>query len=386
MEQLITSNFKLGILGGGQLGKMLTLTASNWDVKTYVLDPSDTCPASNTCNYFVKGDYSSYDSVYNFCKHLDMITVEIENVNIDALLKLKKEGKKIFPNPEILKTIKDKGLQKQFYAKHNLPTSKFKLFSNKQEVLSAIQNNEISIPFVQKLRTDGYDGKGVVVINNNQDFDNIFNAPSVIEEKVKIEKEIAVIVCRSTKNEVKCFPVVEMEFNPVANLVEYLICPASISMEIAKKATEIAKKIIAKFDYEGILAVEMFLDKKNNILINEIAPRPHNSGHHTIEGTFTSQYEQHLRAIFGFPLGSTNLKLPSIMINILGEKGFEGNVKYEGLTKCMHIEGVKLHIYGKKITKPYRKMGHATILDHDINSAKEKAKFIKKNLKVVAYN
>jgi 5-(carboxyamino)imidazole ribonucleotide synthase len=384
MEQLITSDFKLGILGGGQLGKMLTLAASNWDVNTYVLDPSRVCPSAQTCTKLVQGDYNSFSTVYNFGKDLDMITIEIENVNLEALRKLKEEGKKIYPCPEKLAIIKDKGLQKEFYKKNGFPTSKFQLFENETEIKDAVKSGLINYPFVQKLRKEGYDGRGVKIVNALNNLNELLTGKSVVEHKVDVYKELSVIVARSVKGEIKCFPLVEMEFNPKANLVEYLICPASVSDTIAVSAEKLATDVVEALDYEGILAVEMFLDKENNLLINEIAPRAHNSGHHTIESIFTSQYEQQLRAIFGFPLGSTTLKIPSIMINILGDPDYEGKVNYLGLTKCMAIDGVKLHIYGKKTTKPYRKMGHVTILDKDLNQAREKAKYIKENLKVIA--
>lgn len=386
MEQLVTSNFKLGIIAGGQLGKMLALAASNWDVKTYILDPKEDCPAANICTHFTKGNYNDYNTVYEFGKKVDMITFDIENINIEALLKLKSEGKRIFPEPEILKIIQDKGAQKEFYRDHQIPTSGFLLLDSRQEILNAVSNKTISIPFVQKLRTSGYDGKGVQVIRSEKDLDMLMEGSSLIEEMVEIEKEIAVIVARNTKGEVKTFPTVEMEFNPNANLVERLICPAHIDEKVDIQAQAIATKVIENFKMTGILAVEMFLTKTGTILVNEIAPRPHNSGHHTIESCITSQYEQHLRAILGFPLGDTSIKMPSVMINLLGEKDHSGNVKYEGLTECMAISGVKIHIYGKKDTQPFRKMGHVTVLDRSIDSAKEKAKKVSSILKVRSWN
>jgi len=383
MEQLVTSEFKLGIIAGGQLGKMLTLAASNWDIITYVLDPSKACPASNTCNEFVQGDFTCFDTVYEFGKNLDMITLEIERVNTEALSKLKSEGKKVYPDPDILRIIQDKGLQKEFYYRKGLLSSSFQLFKTKEAIIAAVDSGRLTFPFVQKARRDGYDGKGVHIVNEAKDLKHLLTADSVVENKVSITKEIAVIVCRSTTGEIKTFPAVEMEFNAKANLVEFLTCPAKLTVSQESEAKNLAISVIKNLDYEGILAVEMFLDKYDNVIINEIAPRPHNSGHHTIESAFTSQYEQHLRAIFGFPLGSTEIKLPAIMINILGEPGYEGLVKYDGLTSCMAIEGIKFHIYGKKTTRPFRKMGHATVLDHNIEKAKEKAKFIQQNLKVI---
>lgn len=385
MEQLVTSDFKLGIIAGGQLGKMLVLAASNWDVKTYILDADDHCPASTCCTSFVKGNQLNYDDVIRFGNKVDMITFEIENVNIDALKKLKAEGKKIFPDPDALEIIQDKGLQKEFYQNNKIPTSKFSFFKTKAEIINAVEDGSLTFPFVQKLRKGGYDGKGVAVIYSQNDFNNLLEGASITEELVEIQKEISVIVARNNKGEIKCFPVVEMEFNEEANLVEKLICPSSLDEKIIRKANEIATQLISSFNLCGLLAVEMFVDKNNSVWVNEIAPRPHNSGHHTIESVITSQYEQLLRAIFNFPLGSTKLKMPAVMINLLGEPGYEGNVKYEGLTEAMAIEGVKIHLYGKKKTKPFRKMGHVTVLATSIEEAKAKAEIVKQKLKVKSW-
>ena len=382
MEQLVISDFKLGIIAGGQLGKMLALAASNWDIKTYILDPDENCPAASCATHFVKGNHLNFDDVYSFGKKVDMITFEIENVNIDALKKLKHEGIKIFPEPETLELIKDKGLQKEFYLQNNIPSAPFKIVDSKIEIIEAIENGILKFPFVQKLRTGGYDGKGVAVIKSRNEIINLLDGASIVEESITIKKEIAIIVARNSNGEIKCFPAVEMEFNPNANLVEKLICPASIDESISEEASHLAEKIIKQINCVGILAVEMFIDHENKIWINEIAPRPHNSGHHTIESIITSQYEQLLRAIFNLPLGSIQIKLPAVMINLLGEQGFEGNVKYEGLTEVMAIEGVKIHLYGKKITKPFRKMGHATILSNTVNEASIKAELVKQKLKI----
>lgn len=386
MEQLVTSNFKLGIIAGGQLGKMLALAASNWDIKTYILDPDENCASSTICTRHIKGSYNDYETVYQFGKEVDMITFDIENINTDALIQLQAEGKKIYPEPQVLKLIQDKGLQKQFYKEHHIPSPLFKLYESKSEILNDLSEGKIQFPFVQKLRTSGYDGKGVEVITNIGDLTKLMEGKSLIEEKVKIKKELAVIIARNTKGEIKSFPMVEMEFNHEANLVERLICPSSESTMIQDSAKKIAETIISKLEMTGILAVEFFIDNSDNLLVNEIAPRPHNSGHHTIESCITSQYEQHLRSILGFPLGSTVLKIPSVMINLLGEKNEEGLVKYEGLTECLSIEGTKIHIYGKKETKPYRKMGHVTILDKSIEVAKSKAKKVLETLKVKSWN
>lgn len=382
MKQIISADFKLGIIAGGQLAKMLVLKAATWDVKSYILDPSPECPCAKICDSYTQGDITNFDDVYNFGKDLDMITLEIENVNVDALAKLKSEGVAVYPDPEILRTIQDKGLQKQFYAKHNIATSAFKLYEDEKAIKAAMDAGELKPPFVQKTRTAGYDGRGVLYVKDANV--ELLQGPSLVEEAVDIEKELAVIVCRNTKGEISSFPPVEMEFNPDANLVEFLLCPANISEAIAAKATELAIDVAQAFDMEGILAVELFLDKQGNILVNEVAPRPHNSGHHTIESIFTSQYEQHLRAVLGFPLGSTDIKIPSVMMNILGDDGFTGNVVYEGVEECMALDGVNIHIYGKKQTRPFRKMGHITILDKDLASAKAKAAQIKQHLKVKA--
>ncbi|NMB82073.1 MAG: 5-(carboxyamino)imidazole ribonucleotide synthase [Ignavibacteria bacterium] len=385
MEQLVTSEFKLGIIAGGQLGKLLSLAASNWDIKTYILDNDDHCPASTVCTKFVKGNPTDYDSVYQFGKMVDMLTFEMENINIEALLKLKEEGKIINPDPSILKIVQDKGLQKEFYKRNNIPSSPFQLFDDKNQIIKRVEAGDLKIPFVQKLRKGGYDGRGVAVIRTIEDLNKLLEGPSVVENYVDVQKEISVIVARNRNGEVKSFPVVEMEFNRDKHLVEELICPAFIDNIIAEQATGIAYSLINNFNLCGLLAVEMFVDSTNNIWVNEIAPRPHNSGHHTIESIITSQYEQLLRAIFNFPLGDTHIKKPSVMINLLGEPGFEGKVKYEGLTECMKIDGVKIHLYGKKFTKPYRKMGHITILDSSIDEARKKAEIVKQKIKVKSW-
>lgn len=385
MEQLVTSEFKLGIIAGGQLGKLLALAASNWDVKTFILDNDEDCPASTVCTKFVKGNPLDFNSVYQFGGMVDMLTFEMENINIDALLKLKEEKKIINPDPSVLRIVQDKGLQKEFYIKKNIPTSPFILFESRNEILRKFYQGELQIPFVQKLRRSGYDGRGVAVIRTSKELHKLFEGPSVVENYVDVQKEISVIVARNKSGEVKSFPIVEMEFNKDKHLVEELICPASLDSRIVQRATEIAYSLINAFNLCGLLAVEMFIDKENNLLVNEVASRPHNSGHHTIESIITSQYEQLLRAIFNFSLGDTHIKKPSVMINLLGEPGFEGKVKYEGLTECMKIDGVKIHLYGKKFTKPYRKMGHITILDSSIDDAKEKGEIVKQKIKVKSW-
>jgi len=385
MERLVTSNLKLGIIAGGQLGKMLIQEASKWDIITYVLDNDESCPAGKIASHYIKGNNLEFESVYQFGKLVDVLTFEIENVNIEALKKLKSEGHRIAPDPEILELIQDKGLQKEFYKKNEIPTSTFKICESETAILNGIEKGEINFPFVQKLRKGGYDGRGVAVINDRSDLIKILSGASVIEEKVEILKEIAVIVARNRKGEIKCYPVVEMLFDPKANLVDKLICPSSITVEQSEKAVNFASEIIELLNMEGLLAVEFFIDSKGEVIVNEIAPRPHNSGHHTIESIITSQFEQHLRAILNLPLGSTKLKLPSVMINILGAEGYEGSVIYEGLTECMAIDGVKIHLYGKKITKPYRKMGHVTILSSSLECALKKAEKVKHLIKVKSW-
>lgn len=375
-------NKKVGILGGGQLGKMLCIPAANWHLNTLTLDPTPNCPASIVCNNMHQGSFTDYDTVYNFGQLADIITIEIENVNVDALEKLKEEGKTVHPNPKALRIIQDKGLQKEFYAENNIDSSSYILCKNAAEVNEQIKNGTLTFPFVQKLRTEGYDGKGVAVINTDKDLDKLMDAPCVVEQKVDIKKELSVIAARDINGNISCYTPVEMVFDENANLVTSLLCPAQISEELAKKAEALATKTIQSFDIVGLLAVELFIDENDNILINEVAPRPHNSGHHTIENAVTSQYEQQLRAILGLPLGSTEMITPAVMINLLGEPDFTGPVKYEGIDDCMAIAGAKFHIYGKTETKPFRKMGHITVIDKSIDEAKKKAQKIQSTLKV----
>lgn len=384
MEKLVIAGFKLGIIAGGQLGKLLALAASNWDVKTYVLDADEHCPATDVCTQHIRGNHLDFETVYQFGKQVDLLTFEIENVNIEALRKLKAEGKRIVPDPEILAVIQDKGLQKQFYKHNDIPTADFRLFENKTAIQEAIAEEDIQLPFVQKSRRGGYDGRGVAVIQQEGDLPLLLDGPSLIEAQVNIDRELSVIVARNHNGEVKSFPVVDMVFNPDANLVEKLLCPAEIPQSIENEAIQLAEKLISALNMSGLLAVEFFLDKAGKLWVNEVAPRPHNSGHHTIESIITSQYEQMLRAIFNFPLGSTAIKMPSVMINLLGEAGYEGPVHYEGLTESLAIEGVKVHLYGKRFTRPYRKMGHVTILAQSLLDASRKADQVRNILKVKA--
>lgn len=386
MERLVTSSLKLGIIAGGQLGKMLIQDASKWDIITYVLDPVEDCPAGSIASHFTKGDYLDFHAVYEFGKQVDVLTYEIENINTAALHKLKEEGIKVVPDPAVLELIQDKGLQKEFYSRNRIPTSPYKLYSAKEDIANAIFSGDLKYPFVQKLRKGGYDGRGVSIIKNEKDLENLLNGPSVIEQKVDIDKEIAVIVARNERGEIRCFPPVEMVFDSRANLVEKLVCPSDISEAQAEKASKIAAELVGKLNMAGILAVEFFIDKEDNLLVNEVAPRPHNSGHHTIESVITSQFEQHLRAILNLPLGSAHLKMPAVMINLLGEPGHSGAVKYEGLTESMAIEGVKIHVYGKKYTRPMRKMGHVTVMATTMEEAIQKADKVKKLIKVKSWD
>jgi 5-(carboxyamino)imidazole ribonucleotide synthase len=369
----------MGVIAGGQLGKMLIQEASKWDIATYILDPDEACSARSVASVYVKGDFTDFDDVYNFGKQVDLLTFELENVNIEALQKLKSEGLKIVPDPDILALIQDKGLQKEFYAEHDLPTSPF-VCCEEERIPEALESGKLEYPFVQKLRKGGYDGRGVSLIHNSED--ELLKGTSMCEKKVDIDKEIAVIAARNSADEVRCFPAVEMTFNDKTNLVEEIFCPADITSEQATQAQTLAVKIIRDLDMVGLLAVEFFIDKEGKILINEVAPRPHNSGHHTIDSMVTSQHKQLLRAILDLPLGSTEMMKKSVMLNLLGEPGYEGPVYYEGFEECMAIEGVKIHLYGKKETRPSRKMGHVTIISDSLDHARNKAQEVKRLLKV----
>ncbi|MGN7204051.1 5-(carboxyamino)imidazole ribonucleotide synthase [Pedobacter sp. SAFR-022] len=374
------SDLKLGILGGGQLGRMMIQEAINYNVTTLVLDPDADAPCKHICNHFTHGSISDYDSVYNFGKKADIITIEIEKVNIEALEQLEKEGKLVFPQARVIRLIQDKGVQKQFFKENDIPTAPFQLVSNKKELI----NPNFPFPYMLKQRKDGYDGKGVMKMESPADIDAAFDSPSLIEELVDFEKEVAIIVARNSDGEMKTFPMVEMEFNAEANLVEFLISPSTYPEDLQLKAENIAKNVALALNITGILAVEMFITKDGEILVNELAPRPHNSGHHSIEGNFVSQFEQHLRAICNLPLGDTRSRSNAVMINLLGEKGHDGVAVYEGLEKIMALDGVYVHLYGKKYTKPFRKMGHVTIVDQNREQAIEKANLVKNTLKVIS--
>lgn len=373
-------DLKLGILGGGQLGRMLIQQAINYNVTVKVLDPDREAPCRKLCDEFVTGSLSDYETVYNFGKRVDLLTIEIEKVNVDALEQLESEGVIVYPQPRIIRLIQDKGLQKQFFKENDIPTADFQIISSPEQ----LKQSAIPFPYIQKLRRDGYDGKGVYKVVDETYLDKAFTAPSLIERLIDFEKEIAVIVARNEDGEVKCFPMVEMEFNPQANLVEFLIAPSTLPVKIQQEAEQIAKKIAESLKIVGLLAVEMFLDKQGRILVNELAPRPHNSGHQTIEGNTVSQFEQHLRAIFNQPLGNTDCLNNAIMVNVLGEAGYEGPAVYQGIEQILKCPGVYVHLYGKALTKPFRKMGHVTIVDADREKAIEKARFVQETLKVVS--
>ncbi len=379
-----SSNFKLGILGGGQLGKMMLFDTRKFDIQTYVLDPSDEAPCKIACNHFFKGDLMDFETVYNFGKQVDVLTFEIELVNLEALEKLELEGIKVYPSPKTLRLIQNKGVQKDFYLKNNIPTADFKRYDNLKDLVVAVLDGDLKLPFVWKCTEFGYDGNGVKVVRDASDLDHLPNVECIAETMIPFKNELAVIVCRNPSGEIRTYPVVEMEFHPEANQVEYVICPARIDDKVAQKAREIALNVSEKFNHVGLLAVEMFQTENDEILVNEVAPRPHNSGHHTIEASYTSQFENHLRAILNLPLGDTESKVAGIMVNLVGAEGFSGDVIYENIEKIMAINGVTPHIYGKKQTRPFRKMGHVTIVNEDMAKARKIAEEVKNSIKVIS--
>ncbi len=379
-----SSDFKLGILGGGQLGKMLLAETQKFDIQTYVLDPNEEAPCKIACNKFVQGSLMDYETVYNFGKQVDLLTFEIELVNLEALEKLEAEGKKVYPSPKTLKLIQNKGVQKNFYLKNAIPTANFKIFKNSKKLIIDILDNNLKMPFVWKCTQFGYDGNGVKIVRSSNDFENLPNVECIAEEMIPFVNELAVIVARSVSGDVKNYPVVEMEFHTEANQVEYVICPARIDAKVALKAIEIALKVSKAFNHVGLLAVEMFQTENGEILVNEVAPRPHNSGHLTIEASYTSQFENHLRAILNLPLGNCDSKVAGIMVNLVGAEGFSGNVIYENIEKIMGIAGVTPHIYGKKETRPFRKMGHVAIVNEDMVVARKIAQEVKNSIRVIS--
>lgn len=378
------NQIRIGILGGGQLGRMLVEASIPLALDISILDESLEFPAAGICTRFFEGDFANYDDVLNFGLAMDVITVEIESVNIDALKQLQAQGKKVYPQPQVLEIINDKGVQKSFYKEHGFPTADFELMEDKASVIEAVTSGRWSIPFVQKLRVGGYDGRGVNVIRSEADLEILFDAPCVVEKLVPIQKELAVMTGRKNNGEIKSFPMVEMSFHPTANLVEYLFCPANVEPAMELQARELTEQIANALGITGLLAVEFFLDNEGRLIVNEMAPRPHNSGHHTIEANYTSQFEQHLRILLDLPLGDTDLIMPAVMINLLGEEGFSGKAAYQGLAEALSESGVYPHLYNKKITKPKRKMGHITVTKSTLEEARKCAKMLLENVKVIS--
>ena len=371
---------KVGILGGGQLGKMLLQAAANYPVETYVMENDEDCPAAHLCHHFVKGDIRNYDDVYQFGKDLDAITIEIESVNDDALTALEAEGVKVYPGTAALRIIKSKIEQKQFYSSHTIPSAAFVVTQSLEDVL---QHADF-LPAVHKLSAGGYDGRGVQVIVSKEDMDKGFDAPAVLEKKINIHKEIAQIVAVNEKGQTALYPPVDMVFNPLLNLLDYQVSPAELTETILWKVEAIALKVVKELKSAGIFAVELFIDKAGDIYVNETAPRVHNSGHHTIEGNFSSQFDMLWRIILDYPLGNTAPILPAAIVNVLGEDNYTGVARYEGLEDVLQMDNVFVHIYGKKETKPGRKMGHVTILSADRNDLTYKQSRIMHILKVVS--
>jgi len=379
-----SSDFTLGILGGGQLGKMMLYETRKWDIRTKVMDISEEAPCKIACDEFVQGSLMDFDSVYKFGQDVDILTIEIENVSLDALEKLEDEGKKVYPPTKALRIIQNKAKQKLFYVDNQIPTAEFHRFAYKSEIEDSILNGDLEFPFIWKAAQFGYDGQGVKVVRRMDDLDGLPSGECIAEDMIDFKNELAVIVSRSASGEVKTYPVVEMEFHPEANQVEYVICPARISQEVAQKAQEIALKVSNKIQQVGLLAVEMFQTQDDEILVNEVAPRPHNSGHYSIEASYTNQFEQHIRAILDLPLGNTASKVAGIMVNLVGAEGHTGAVVYENIDDILQLDGVTPHIYGKKQTRPFRKMGHVTIVNEDITEARRVAQEVKERIQVIS--
>jgi len=376
-----SSGFKLGVLGGGQLGRMLLAETQKFDIHTSILEKSPDAPCSLIVDDFILGDITNYDDVYNFGKTVNLLTIEIEHINIEALLQLEKEGLMVYPQPNILQTIKNKGLQKDFYYKNSIPTANYKRFNSLKELKKENHN----YPFIWKSAEFGYDGTGVKKINCLSDLDLLPDVMCISEDIIEFKMELAVIVARNNKGEITTYPVVEMEFNSNSNQVEYVLSPARITKKTAAKAEKIAINVTNKFKHVGLLAVELFLTQTDEIIVNEVAPRPHNSGHLSIENSFTNQFEQHLRAILNLPLGNTENKIAAVMVNLVGANNYNGDVHYKNIESILSIKGVTPHIYGKKITKPNRKMGHVTIINNDIEKARMLAEKVKNTIKVISH-
>ncbi len=379
-----SSDFKLGILGGGQLGKMMLTETRKFDIQTYVVDPSAEAPCQFGATQFFQGSLNDYDTVMNLGNQVDVLTIEIENVNLEALETLENEGKKVYPSPKTLRLISNKGNQKDFYTQNNIPTAPYKRYKTLQSLRIDAENGLVELPFVWKTTEGGYDGNGVKVVRQITDLENLPETECIAETMIPFKNELAVIVARSASGEIKTYPVVEMEFHPEANQVEYVICPARIDETVANNAREIALKVSESFNHVGLLAVEMFQTEDDEILVNEVAPRPHNSGHYSIEASYTSQFEQHIRAILDLPLGNTDSKVAGIMVNLVGEEGYSGQVVYENIEKIMAIDGVTPHIYGKRETRPFRKMGHVTIVNENMAEARKVAQQVKETIRVIA--
>ncbi len=386
MINYFSSDFKLGILGGGQLGKMLLYETRKLDIHTIVMDPSDEAPCKIAANTFLQGDLMNYDAVLDFGRKVDLLTFEIESVNVEALKQLEKEGVKVYPTPNTLEKINDKVIQKQFYLNNGISTAAFSAFNSNKELISAVTAGQVTLPFVWKSATGGYDGKGVMIVKSQEALENIPPGKCLAEKLIPFKNELAVIVARNPSGEMISYPVVEMEFHPVANQVEYVICPARIEESISHKARELAEKVSDAFKHVGLLAVEMFLTQDDELVVNEVAPRPHNSGHYSIEASYTNQFEQHLRAILDLPLGNTDSKVAGIMVNLSGEENYTGPPIYLNMEQILKMPGVTPHIYGKKETRPFRKMGHITIVNKDIEQARALAEKVKNSIKVISEN
>ncbi|MEP2239824.1 MAG: 5-(carboxyamino)imidazole ribonucleotide synthase [Maribacter sp.] len=379
-----SSGFKLGILGGGQLGKMMLYETRKWDIYTKVLDGSSEAPSRMSCNEFVQGSLLDFDTVYNFGKDVDVLTIEIENVNLDALEKLEDEGVKVYPQPKALRIIQNKAKQKLFYVDNEIPTADFHRFAYSSEIKDSINNGGLQFPFVWKVAQFGYDGQGVKVVRTMADLEGLPAGECIAETMIPFKNELAVIVSRNAEGEIKTYPVVEMEFHPEANQVEYVICPARIDDEVAEKARALALKVADKIGLTGLLAVEMFQTEDDKILVNEVAPRPHNSGHYSIEASYTNQFEQHIRSILGLPLGNTDSKVAGVMVNLVGTENHTGDVVYKNIEEILAMENVTPHIYGKAQTRPFRKMGHVTIVNNDLAKARAIAEKVKETIQVIS--
>ncbi len=366
---------------------MLCQAAADWHLPVHVLDEHDGFPSAPYATEFHGGNFRDYDDVLAFGRQMDVVTIEIEHIDTEALHQLVSEGIRVYPQPAKVDLIKDKGLQKQFYADHGIPTMDFELFSGEDAgaIPAAVAAGRWSFPFVQKARTGGYDGQGVAVIRNQQDMEEkLLPVPCLLERMADIDKELAVVVARTPGGEISVFPTVEMEFHPTANLVEFLLCPAAIDQNTDRAAAALAREVADKMEVVGLLAVELFLTKSGKLIVNEVAPRPHNSGHHTIEGCLTSQYQQHLRAILDLPLGPTDIVRPAAMVNLLGAPGHSGPAVYEGWTDLLAIPAVYPHLYGKEDTRPFRKMGHLTALGDTLAEARERAARAREVVRITA--